>query len=832
MAVVALSVFALPTSTGHAGAATSAGTNWCGSFPQGTTTWNALGSPYTTCGIVLQTGERLVVDATLGPVRIVVPGGVNGIEIDGGSLSTVSTSAASDVIFTQPPNDGSPIEVTNNVATAGDPTINSVVSLRYADFGDNSFFDMTGASISLQNVTAGGLTLNGPDVSVTDSTVSGPVVIDSRIPIADELQYQIDATASPTATATVADTTITPDYRQLGSALSITSANLAAYDDTIDHQSGDAPAVALSGQMAIGETDGVSGLSGSDDSEPIALLNGTSVTGFEWPAAPRPDQNVSTPLGYEAESLYVSGAGDVSVDANAVVAATLLDVEDGSLVATAGATTFEGMSSNPPANPYLNEGIAPDQDGSSTVVAETLDLDGVNAYSGLGAESPTGTSTIDDSALHQELGFHGPLTMDDSIVDGGISGDYPTGDSSVTDSTVTGSRYSWAFEGFDNSRLSCDVVTGNSSGLYLTETDSVESSSLYGNQPGPGQSAPNDSPITGDVVAQSGGAQPIDATHDWWGQAGGPASYQVFGPVDTSSSLSAPASCTENAPSMPSPATDLAIEPSTNPVLSWVNPTTLGSSGVTVRMLPGDTPPADPTQGIQVYSGTGDSVTLGGLALGTYSFTIFSSTPNLSIPGAASLTTTIRDPKPPGGLKVTMYDGKVRVSWQPSPDAGTVSVIRLAKLDAAWDQGKVVCRGVGSATTISDLGHRGDRLIYAYAIDSVGASGAEEEQIDRPQLVASVSGRQTARLGIADTVVVHIHGHQRGENLFAPIRLYEKRLGTATFHFVASAASSNGRKISFSVTPRVSERYEARFASGDGNLSTWSNVTTIRVERR
>lgn len=81
-------------------AAPLGGTPVCGPLPAGTTTWNALGSPYHVCegGVTVPAGSELVLSGSLGPVDVVAVG-TGGLAGTGGTVRTSATTAAAPVRF-------------------------------------------------------------------------------------------------------------------------------------------------------------------------------------------------------------------------------------------------------------------------------------------------------------------------------------------------------------------------------------------------------------------------------------------------------------------------------------------------------------------------------------------------------------------------------------------------------------------------------------------------------------------------------------------------------------------------------------------------------------
>jgi hypothetical protein len=80
--------------------APGAGTPVCGTLPTGPTTWAASGAPYLVCpdGLTVPLSATLELDGSLGPFAVLATGS-GGVHVDGGTLRTVSTSAAAAVTF-------------------------------------------------------------------------------------------------------------------------------------------------------------------------------------------------------------------------------------------------------------------------------------------------------------------------------------------------------------------------------------------------------------------------------------------------------------------------------------------------------------------------------------------------------------------------------------------------------------------------------------------------------------------------------------------------------------------------------------------------------------
>jgi outer membrane protein assembly factor BamB len=181
--------------------------------------------------------------------------------------------------------------------------------------------------------------------------------------------------------------------------------------------------------------------------------------------------------------------------------------------------------------------------------------------------------------------------------------------STITASTVTGNGYlasnaaqAYGVTSLGQFNATCLLVHDNAGGISAAAGSSVTQSNLFGNN------------ARGDADLLAGGAGVI-ADHDWWGQAGGPIGGQSQGGADTSSALSAPASCApapdaQHTPTSPSPSsatsyqadsthTGTQVGDNLTPPLSrdWVLPTggtasfplVAGGAAYTVADFPGGT---------------------------------------------------------------------------------------------------------------------------------------------------------------------------------------------------------------------------------------------------
>ena len=194
---------------------------------------------------------------------------------------------------------------------------------------------------------------------------------------------------------------------------------------------------------------------------------------------------------------------------------------------------------------------------------------------------------------------------------------------------------------------------------------------------------------------RDGQSQPISIADDW---------TLVFGPPGSA------------AVTLPDPVSGLAAAPGDTHVgLSWTNPATSFDRVVVVRKT--GLPPAGPTDGTVVYSGTAATFTDTGLLNGTlYRYGVWTQRSiDSSSARLVSSTPTGAVPDPVTGLAAAAVDQRVDLTWaNPTSGFDTVLVVRKAgSAPANPADGTQIYAGTGNA--VADTGLVNGTL-YVYAV--------------------------------------------------------------------------------------------------------------------
>ncbi|HEX3900914.1 MAG TPA: hypothetical protein VHW74_17310 [Mycobacteriales bacterium] len=710
VAVLSMAIVVAPSSVSDASATCST-----------TSTFDHAGSPYDegSVGLTSASGNCIVIDASAGPVVFeFAPTAAVTLE-RGGSIETVNTSAANSVTFGP---------------ESGQDSWGGIVQLPATNVlsGPARLLQLTNTT-----VVGAGVVAETDDLSLSETTVDG-AVCDDYSDMDAGATATIDALTVTTATGcgpqgpavlvgsgaagtltmtnstvTVTDPTIagvtlraSGSFSAANSSEPPTSAvDLVAHGNVINGVKTGA-ALTVSGLMTDDPLTGVGANSGANDVDPLTAYGNAGVFGdLSWSATPA-ESPLAEPFGVDGS--LVDFHGNVTVSSGAEVGD--LAVFDGAISAPVGPTDFYG---------------------SLTAKTVTLDDADVTGKITIAAGTSDPPSTITNSSvfgaviLTTQNASGTPLTVTGSAIGGGINAIAPDGGKVL----VTGSRLSgsttWGLQTDGRAALSCDVVSGNFGGVLAGNGSTITASDLEKNT-GPSSTTAFDFKSTADA------SSPVTAGGNYWGQPGGPVSGQVSGPADTSSPLDTPPLCATHDPALPQSAGQFQATPGDQSVtLTWTNPTDPTFTGNVVRMFPAPGIPDTSRDGIQIYAGTDTSATIGSLKIGQiYSFVIFSSESDALQPGIADTNGASRLPLPVTGLTATPGIGSATLSWTPSADPGTTTVVCASEYAGPPTPSTCtpVYSGADNHATVASA--TGQTTYYAWSKDSAGSFSAVPPTID------------------------------------------------------------------------------------------------------